>query len=178
MEFKTDLKAQHNIIEDGLKLFEILHGFKARLFVPPNGPINNELEKTAADNEIKYMSSPKIQTEVFGDGKTQKHIRYIGKQNQYRQIYITRNAFFEPSASKKDSVRSCLNEIELAFKFNKPAVISSHRVNYIGVHDQANRTNSHKQLKELLGKITQKWPEVEFMTSSELGQTIKESKHA
>jgi hypothetical protein len=178
LEFASDLKEQKNIIQDGLKLFGQLHGYKARFFVPPNGPINNEIEKLAADKGIEYMSSPKIQTEVLGDGKTRKHFRYLGKQNQHKQIYITRNAFFEPTASRIDQINSCLREIELAFKFKKPAVISTHRVNYIGVHNEANRRNSLKQLKELLQKIKNRWPEVEFMTSSELGQTIRESKHA
>ena len=176
LELASDLEEQKKIIQDGLKLFEQLHGYKASFFVPPNGPINNQLEKIAAKNGIKYMSSPKIQTEVFGNGKTKKHFRYLGKQNQDRQTYITRNAFFEPTASKIDQVDSCMKEVELAFKFKKPAVISSHRVNYIGVHDVANRKNSLKQLKKLLKKITDKWPEVEFMTSSELGRTIRKSK--
>ena len=178
LELASDLTEQKNIIQDGLNLFKQLHNCKASFFVPPNGPINNQLEKIAADNDIKYISSPKIQTEVFGGGKTKKHIRYLGKQNQHNQIYITRNAFFEPTEAKINQVDSCLKDIETAFKFKKPAVISSHRVNYIGVHDEANRRNSLKQLKELLQKIKNRWPEVEFMTSSELGQTIRESKHA
>lgn len=172
--FKDDLNMQHKILEDGLKLFEELHGRKANFFVPPNGHLNNALEKTAAENGIKYISTPKIQHEVFGDAKTKKRFRYIGKQNKYKQIYLTRNAFFEPSSPlKSDWVDACLKDIENAFKYKKPATISTHRVNYIGVYDVNNRSNSLKVLQQLLKQITKKWPEVEFMTSTELGDIIK-----
>src|SRR5690554_1368826 len=53
LEFATDLKKQKQIIADGLNLFEKLHGYRANFFVPPNGPLNNQLEKTAADQGIK-----------------------------------------------------------------------------------------------------------------------------
>ena len=174
LDIATDLEEQHHIIKDGLRMFKSLHGYEARFFVPPNGPINNELEKTASENGIIFMSSPKIQKEVLGGGKTKTHFRYIGKKNKYNQLYITRNIFFEPTGIS-NQVNSALNEIELAFRLKKPAVISSHRVNYIGVIDENNRTNSLKELKELLLKVVQKWPDVEFMTSTELGNTILNS---
>lgn len=176
LEYPKDLEAQKEVVKDGLRLFEELHCRKARFFVPPNGPLNNQLEKVAADGCIVYMSSPKIQNEPLGDGRTKKHFRYIGKQNKHGQTYITRNAFFEPSGSSRNEVNGCLAEIELAFKWKKPAVISSHRVNYIGSLASANRDNSLKQLKELLTAIMKKWPDAEFMTSSELGDII--TKHS
>ncbi len=55
--------------------------------------------------------------------------------------YLTRNSFFEPSQAGSDWVNNCLNDIANAFKWNKPAVISSHRVNYIGSLFPENREN-------------------------------------
>jgi hypothetical protein len=172
LEFSKDLALQHEIVKEGLHLFEQLHGRKARFFVPPNGPFNNQLEKTAASHGIDYMSTSKIQEEVLGSGNTKKHFRYLGMKNNYGQTYITRNAFFEPSGSSENEVSACLAEIELAFKWKKPAVVSSHRVNFIGSLDAANRDNSLKQLRELLNATIKKWPDVEFMTSSELGDIM------
>lgn len=176
LEFKTDLAAQKNILADGLELFEKLHGYKASFFVPPNGPLNNQLEKTAADHGVKYMSTPKIQQEVLGEGRTKRHFRYLGKKNKNSQIYITRNAFFEPSGAKINQVAECMKEIALAFRYKKPAVLSSHRVNYIGGLNEENRIQSLKQLKQLLQQITKIWSDVEFMTSSELGDAITSGK--
>ena len=172
LEVVSDLKIQEESIISGLKLFEDIFGYKAEFFVPPNGPINNSLEKVAFDCGIKYMSTSKIQNEVLGEGKTCRHLHYLGQKNQYGQRYLTRNCFFEPSQPDKDWINSCLKEIENAFMWKKPAVISTHRVNYIGSLNESNRVRGLKSLEDLLSKIIKKWPEIEFMTSTQLGDLI------
>ena len=124
LEYHSDLKVQAEIIESGLNIVEQLHGYKAAFFVPPNGPFNNGLEEIAANNGIKFMSASKIQKEVLGEGKSRKVFHYLGQKNKYNQKYITRNCFFEPSSEGKDWVNSCLKDIDIAFKWKKPAVIS------------------------------------------------------
>jgi hypothetical protein len=173
LEYSSDLQVQAEIIESGLNIFEKLHGYKATFFVPPNGPFNNGLEKIAANNGIKFMSTSKIQKEVLGEGKFRKVFHYLGQKNKYNQKYITRNCFFEPSLEGKDWVNSCLKDIDVAFSWKKPAIISSHRVNYIGSLNEENRSKGLRQLRKLLNKITEKYPEVEFMTSSELGELMQ-----
>lgn len=176
LELPEDLESQKKIIEDGLQLFESLHSYKASFFVPPNGPINNILEQTAAENGIQYMSAPKIQQEALGNGNTRKRYHYLGQQNISKQLYITRNCFFEPSAVGKDWVSSCLADISTAFRWHKPAVISTHRVNYTGSLDEGNRKSGLQQLNKLLTGITRKWPEVIFLSSIQLGEMIKQLK--
>jgi hypothetical protein len=75
----------------------------------------------------------------------------------------------------KDWVNDCLKEIEIAFRWRKPAIISSHRVNYIGFLDPQNREKGLEQLEKLLEKMLRRWPEIEFMTSVELGDLISSS---
>ena len=174
LEYSDELKYQKEILISGLKLFEDIHGYKAQFFVPPNGPINNSLEEVSARMGIKYMSASKIQNEVFGDGKIKKRFHYLGQRNDHQQIYLTRNCFFEPSQVGKDWVDSCLSDINYTFRWKKPAVISTHRVNYIGSLVEKNRDNGLKQLNKLLGEILKYWPDVEFMTSVELGEIISE----
>jgi hypothetical protein len=176
VEFKEDIQYQKLVIKEGLALFEKIHGYRADFFVPPNGPFNNQLEETAANSGIEYMSASKIQKEPQGQGKLKTKFHWLGQSNRHGQKYITRNCFFEPSDRSKDWVESCISEIELAFKYKKPAVISSHRVNYIGSLVQENREHSNKKLKSLLDKIINTWPDVEFISSSNLGQIIK-NKH-
>jgi hypothetical protein len=169
---KEDLNYQHLVIKDGLALFEKLFGYKASFFVPPNGPFNNELEITAAEAGVKFMSGSKMQHESLGAGKTRKRFHYLGQKNKYNQVYLTRNCFFEPSQGGKDWVKTCLNEIDIAFRWHKPATISSHRVNYIGALNLSNRKKGLLLLEDLLKKIILKWPEIEFITSAELGDII------
>jgi hypothetical protein len=168
-----ELEAQHQIIKDGLNLFENIFGYKASYFVPPNGPFNNELEKTAAESGIQWMSASKVQHEPLGFGKTRKRFHYLGQKNSHGQRYITRNCFFEPSYHGRDWIETCFQEIKIAFRWRKPAVISSHRVNYIGGLNEKNRKDGLLKLEMLLEKVITKWPEIEFMTSAELGSLIK-----
>lgn len=168
-----------DVIADGLNLFEKLFGYRARLFVAPNGPFPNVLEKSMSLNGITYINQAKIQYEPIGYGKTRKVFHYLGMKNKWGQIYLTRNCFFEPgSHAKTDWVGSCINEIKTAFRWNKPAIISSHRVNYIGSLNINNRQKSLKQLKELLVRIKNRWPEVEFMSSDKLGSLILDRNHS
>lgn len=172
LEKHDDLILQESIIREGLDLFEKLFHYKATFFVPPNGLINNRLEEIAFAGGINYISTPKIQLEVLGKGKKRIKLHYIGQRNRWGQTYITRNCFFEPSYRGRDWVASCIKEIETAFYFRKPAVISTHRVNYIGALNEDNRIYGLAQLKLLMKTIIRKWPNVEFMTSNQLGDII------
>ncbi len=168
VEFPADVDIHKDVIIDGLNLFETTFGYRASYFVPPNGPMNNSLLPVLTEHGIQLVSSDTIQVEVFGEGKSKKHFRYMGMKNKFGQRIIKRNCFFEPSAGEKDWVDSCLRDIDFAFKHHKPAVISTHRVNYIGGLNLANRDHGLNQLKDLLSKITKHWPEAEFIHTSEL----------
>lgn len=178
----NDLVYQKEVLKTGLDLFEELYGYRSRYFVPTNGPFNNTLEKDLNEHGVKYINTGKKQKEPLGNGQYKINTRFIGDKNQYGQIYITRNCFFEPSSSgfekpaNTDWINNCLKEIEIAFRWRKPAVISSHRVNYIGYLHPENRERSLKQLSELLSKMLKKWPDIEFMTSAELGDLIASKK--
>jgi hypothetical protein len=172
-----EIDYQREIITEGLDLFEDLLGYRSTFFVPTNGPFNNKLQKTLSGSGIKYIGASKIQKQPIGKGKTKTAFHYLGQENQYGQTYLTRNAFFEPSSSiHKDWVNTCLCDIETAFRWNKPAIISSHRVNYIGGLNSKNRDKGLFELNRLLKQIFKVWPEVIFMTSAELGDMIKISK--
>ncbi|WP_044262467.1 hypothetical protein [Saccharicrinis fermentans] len=167
-----DLEYQKEVIRTGLDLFEQLLGYRASFFVPPNGPFSKKLEESCVSSGIKFLSTSKVQDEPVGNGKTNKRIHWSGQKSKNGLIYLTRNCFFEPSDSGKDWVDSCLSEIASAFKWRKPAVISSHRVNYVGGLDVQNRSRGLKQLEQLLKQITKTWPDVEFITSEELGKIV------
>lgn len=168
-----ELDYHRKVISEGLQLFEKLFGYKAEYFVPPNGPFNNSLNSTLAEGGIKYRSVAKIQHETLGSGKSRKVLHYMGQKEKNGITYLTRNCFFEPSQGRKDWIDSCLNDINIAFKWNKPAVISTHRVNYIGSINPSNRDDGLRQLTKLMDSITKKWPYVEFMTTPKLGEIVK-----
>lgn len=176
LDYPNDLDYLHEVLNEGLVLFENLVGYRAEFFVPANGWFNLSLQKTLHEKGIRYIMLDKIQKEPLGNGKFNNHLRWLGKKNKFGQVALSRNAGFEPSSSSKDWVDICLRDIEVAFRMKKPATISTHRVNYIGFLEPANRDRSLSLLKELLDRMLKKWPDVEFMTSPGLGAIIESRK--
>jgi hypothetical protein len=182
IDTQEDIVYQREVIETGGKLFEELYGYKPKYFVPTNGPFNNSLEKDLLGVGVKYINTGKKQREPLGDGRYRVNTRFLGSKNALGQIYLTRNCFFEPAATgfevpaDYDWLNYCLKEIEIAFRWHKPATISSHRVNYIGFLHPENRERGLKMLRLLLDGILKHWPDVEFMTSVELGDLIVSAK--
>lgn len=173
-----DIPYQKEVIRTGAQLFEELYGYRSKYFVPTNGPFNNSLERELLNAGIQYINTGKKQREPLGHGVYRVNTRFLGNKNHLGQFYLTRNCFFEPSAvgyelpTNFDCVKCCLKEIEIAFRWHKPATISSHRVNYIGFLHPENREKGLKKLSQLLTEIIKRWPDVEFMTSVELGDLI------
>lgn len=175
-DFETeDEEKNGNIIaKDGLKIFKEIYGFSSKSFIAPNYIWGKSLEKTLNICGVKYIQGGQIHRYVGNEGNNNKRrLRYNGKKNKYNQIDLARNAFFEPSENQsKDWVNSCLSEINRAFFWKHPAIICSHRVNFMGGLDVKNRDQNLRLLKILLLEITKRWPDVEFMSSDRLGDLI------
>ena len=159
---------QKKLIRDGLQLFEDTFNFKAVFFVPPNGILNNSMNRTLAENGIRFRSGSKIQIEPLGMGRSRTRLHYHGQRDGGIR-YMIRNSVFEPGKKGIDWVDSCLHEVSSAFRWQKPAIISTHRVSYVGALYPENRDNGLKQLSRLLKEIHKNWPDVEFMTTAQLG---------
>lgn len=180
LDTPEDLSYMKTVLAEGLDIFENLWGYKSPYFVATNGPFNNSLEPVLASKGVKYILGERLQNEPLGNGQYKKHVHYIGMRNKLNQVYLTRNSAFEPaiieSKLSQNPIESCMKSIERAFRWGKPATISTHRINYIGYIEEDNRRINLKLLDLLLSQIITKWPEVEFMTSVELGELIKNKK--
>jgi hypothetical protein len=172
-ESKSEIPYFNDILSDAGTLFENILGYKPRHFIASNSSEPRCLETTLKEIGVKYLTRYKIQKYPLGDGKFETCFNWLGKRNSLGQVYLTRNASFEPSDfNSKNPVQSCLNDIEIAFKWRKPAIISSHRVNYIGFINKENSKKGLNLLDELLMEIIKRWPDCEFMTSVELANII------
>lgn len=176
MENENELEVQKEILTTGLDLFENIFGFRSRTFIAPCYIWSSKLNKTLFENGVDAFQGNWFQLEPT-PGKSSRYKRkmhYLGETNSIGQIYLTRNIPFEPSKDKKYNwVSEALKRIEIAFKCGKPAVINTHRVNYIGYLELNNRTQNLYLLKVLLDEIIRKWPDVEFMSSDKLIDIIK-----
>ena len=169
-----EVNEHKEIIFDGLRIFKEIFGYNSKSFIAPCTTWSPEIEQGMIQQGVEYIQGSLFQSIPRGGFENYKRkLHILGEKNKYGQLFLIRNCAFEPSIIHKSNwVEYTLKAIETAFYWHKPAIISTHRVNFIGSLDEQNRIKNLKLFDELLGKIIKKWPEVEFMTSDELGDLI------
>lgn len=171
----TELKSIQKGIEEGLQLFQETFGFASRTHIAPCYVWNEFIEKSVHANGVYGIQGSKFQQYKGPSFEKHKRIwRYMGQTNERNQIYTIRNVLFEPALNHSINwVEKALESIAVAFSWKKPAVISTHRINYVGGLSEANRTNTLIQLNELLGRVLKKWPNVQFLNSAQLTEKLR-----
>ncbi len=174
--------SEHNVdlnqlISEGAELFKKEFGFYSKTTIAPNCGWTSSCEKIWKQNHIKFIQGGYLQEYHYAN-KTKYIAHYLGEKSKTEGLtYLVRNCTFEPSTSTNQNYwESTFKQVESAFKKNKPALISSHRVNFIASINEKNRENGLIQLKKLLNKITEQFPEVIFLNSSQLGELILNDK--
>jgi hypothetical protein len=178
---KNDLSFHKKSLKEACEIFEEIFGYRSESFIANNFIWDPSLNKTLFESGVKYLQGMKYQKiPLFGNRKREMIRHYLGEKNEFGQHYLIRNCCFEPSqkGSNFDNVGECMKEINNAFLWNKPAIISSHRINYVGYLDSYNRDRNLLLLQQLLKKVKKNWPEVEFLTSDQLGTLIEREKSA
>jgi hypothetical protein len=168
-----DTRIFPEIIRNGLACFREVFGYSATVFTAPAQQFPVSMEKDLAGFGFKAFDRPFYQIRHLGRGKFKRQITFTGYDKAKDLVYLVRNVVFEPTSSNIDHVAKAMQQIETAFRWNRPAIISSHRVNFCGHIDPANRAKGLGDLRVLLKKIVEKWPDVEFMSAGELSDLIR-----
>ncbi|MBK9255875.1 MAG: hypothetical protein IPM42_10335 [Saprospiraceae bacterium] len=170
-----ETESHKEIISDGFNVFEKVFGFRPGHFNAPGAREHSGLEKSILESGAYIMDTDIIKNEHQGHQKYKKKFYTFGEGSSVGMTYIYRNCVFEPLLSH-DAVNECLYEIKTAFKWGKPAYISSHRVNFVGGINENIRDSGLKQLRELLKKVEAIWPDVEFKTTVEMTEMLLNEK--
>ena len=166
LDDKKEMEEKCNILKDGLKVFEKIFGFKSRTMIAPNYFWFDELERCAFENRVELFQGQRAQFYPDYKGKHTPVKHFMGEKNKLGQFYSVRNCYFEPTQDPSFNwVDQCLGDVSNAFFFNKPAIICSHRVNYIGSINPTNRDTNLERLYLLIKKIIERWPDVLFANS-------------
>ena len=163
------------ILKEGLDLFEKIFGYRSLSFIPTTYTWSPDIEPGLMKNGVKYLQGMVHQRIPVDDDTTFKYKKnnFTGFRSKAGLLYLTRNAYFEPSQlSKVDWYTDCLKRVDIAFRCGKPAIISTHRLNFIGNIEENNRKSNLALFNKLLSVIVEKYPEVEFLSSDQLGVLI------
>ena len=182
--FNTDCASNDDlelILNDANKIFIDTFGYQSATFVASCFVWNKQLEESLKRQGIYYIQSapwqlrPNDENEEY---RLKRVMHFTGQKNKLGQIYSVRNCSYEPAYKQNptECAHTCLTQISKAFKSKKPAIISSHRFNFIGTINPPNQENNLQGLKILLENIISKYPDVEFITSAELFSIMAQEK--
>lgn len=173
---KTDLFFAQESVKDASILFRNHFGFSSDTFIAPRFIWPLELESAFVAADIKAIQGKLVQLYPKigkGDNQLSKKINWMGKYNKSGLNYLIRNVFFEPTQKPSFAWEiDAMKRIDTAFYWGKPAIISMHRLNFMGGFSEENRRNGLKRLSSLIQTVLKKYPDVEFLSSNELYQTI------
>lgn len=169
-ESESEREQVEDIFKIGYDNFEKIFSTKSLSFIAPCYIWHSNLEKTASDCGVQILQGIYNQYEPqLYKTKYKLKIHYTGQENQNKQKYVVRNCFMEVFENEFfDHVGDCINRMEIAFRWGKPAVIGMHRINFIGSLNEENRRNSLNKLDELFTKMLKKWPDIEFVSTDQL----------
>lgn len=160
------------IIEDGTSQFQRVFGYKSATFTPPAQEFPLQLLTSLHKHGFTSIDRPFYHQVHIGNGRYKRKFNTTGFNRKIGLTKIVRNVVFEPTHGDINHVEKAMQQIKAAFKWNKPAIISSHRVNFCGYIDENNRKVGLSALQNLLNRIVKEWPDVEFMSAEELTKTI------
>lgn len=175
----NEIPKQLDSLSVGLELFERNWGKTPTSFIAPCYRWSKPIEQFLSSQGVRYIQGQRAQLHPRDEVgyKQRKIYHYTGQANEFGQIYTVRNVFFEPSIhGEKKALEMAKSQIQLAYKYGVPAIVSSHRINYTSRINIKNRDTGLKALNELLNWIIEEYNDVEFMSSSELGKLIENNR--
>ena len=166
-ETSEELGKIKNIVSEGIDLFEQIYKETPVAMCPPCGYSNDDLIGYIEGKGLLLHPGQYLYPNNKGGHQTNNKL--WGAQGQKYLRFYRRNCKFEPARDHNiDWVDRCMTEMKIAFRWGKPAVIDTHRVNFIGSINSENRDYTLKEMKRLLQAIVKQWPDVEFVNSKEL----------
>lgn len=182
-ENEDDLANIKMIIQEGMEQFKQTFGCQSRSFIACNYVLPKELELVLEGQGVCLIQGQRGNLRPDRDVNWGLKIdrRYTGQRNSLNQTYSVRNVMFEPfNGRTQDPVGEALSQISQAFRCRTPAIISTHRVNYVSGMSARHCDENLSKLRELLSVIKKQWPDMEFMTSTDLAlemQTRRKRPH-
>ena len=166
------------ILREAAEIFESTFGFASETFVASCFVWGDYLERHLRELGIYGIQSSEWQNVPQlkeGTEKMKRKLHFTGQRGKYGQIFSVRNCSYEPAYKQNPTQcrEKCFKEIEAAFSQNKPAIINSHRFNYIGSINPSNAENNLLELKKLLEDVVKAYPDIKFISSADMVKIMK-----
>jgi len=166
------------LVREGVELFEKQFGYRPLSTMAPGYSWTDAVERHWSDAGIRYIQGGIVQLVPTPRG-ARRRAHFIGGRGAAGGRYLVRNVGFEPSEVRGvDWLARAAQRADRALRFHKPAIIETHRMNYIGSIDPANRDRGLGLLAQLLRGLVDRRPDLVFLSSPELGYLVEHGEAA
>jgi hypothetical protein len=166
-------------IREGLAIFKSVFGENPRSVVAPFYIWQGKTERALGKMDVRVIQGKNRQYNVLGmrnradslDERIADNLwpHAMGNFNRkWRIRYLHRNVDFEPGENPSAWFRA-YEEIRAAWRRGEPAIVSTHRINYVDFEKQTVEANL-EQLDRLLACIRQNDPEAVYLIDWEVAQ--------
>jgi hypothetical protein len=175
---ETDMNMSLQSIKEGLNMFKETWGYTSQTAIAPCYYWHPQHERMFSEMGVELLQGMLVQKQpILQNGSWRKKYHHTGQTNRIGQKYGVRNVMFEPSLTNDDSaVPNALKSTRKAFESYRPAIVSTHRLNYIGRIDPNNRDKGLMQLHEFLSGVVKEWPDVQFIHSAQFADLLFDRK--
>ena len=169
------IESYTEILNQAVNQFKSYFGQAPESFIPPCYTFPKELIPVLGKLNIKSIQGMKhLIIPKGGLSNYDYQRRYQGVKSD-GLINLVRNVELEPSMDLNQNwIDNALHQTSMAFRMKQPAIVSTHRINYVGGVSTENRDRGIEILTTYLDKVLQKWPDVKFMSSAELSKKYYE----
>ena len=176
-----ECQALAEILEEAQNQFAEIFGFKSETFVASCFVWGAPLEKTMKALSIQGIQCAEWQLAPTGGEGTlgiRRKLHYTGQRSRGGQLISVRNCSYEPAYyhNPEACAKACFKEVSYAFAHRKPAIINSHRFNYMDTIQPGNAAKNREGLQNLLEMVLQAYPDVQFISSAEMHRRMREKK--
>jgi hypothetical protein len=153
------LFVQHQL-DDSLSLFNDVFGYRPHCLTPSCGVISSSF---CASLHAIGINTVKISLRHYKPTKKDIH-SFVALSNKHKGVsFIYRNVSFDPEVTLDFS--QVIHDICLCNKAHVPCLISSHRLNYVGLFNLQNAQKNLELLDHLLDEIEKLFPNVEYLST-------------
>ena len=163
---------QTRIVNQGVAIFRAIFGHPPDSTAAPHYLWNRATEQAWRQAGIRAIQAANRHPDIrrsFGFLNARRIA--LGRRTREGMVYLTRNCRFEP-ALYGNTAATAFARVRKLFAARRPAVLGCHRINFTASIFPERRRQTLIQLAALLDLVREKYPDVIFMTSGELGALL------
>lgn len=158
-----DIRTVKEELDRSIEQFAELFGYRPRSVIAPDYRWNDEHEQLWCDRDLRVIQGQRQQLNASWMGLVGRFRKYAHRISTrlFRpdRVYLDRNCLFEPVQlpPEVDAAQIAEQEVRAAWRAGQPAVVQTHRINFVHLDDEV-RQRGLRSLDRLLAGLESRRP--------------------